>query len=355
MKWLSDQVVSQLQAGMHLPDLAGTRYRVLRFVARGGMGTVWLAEDTLLGRKVALKILEFAAASDELASRLAREALVLAHLEHPGIVPVHDAGALPDGRAFYCMKYVEGQTLDQFLPATLPERLRLLQRIAEPLAFAHSRGIIHRDLKPGNIMVGAFGEVLIMDWGLAKIMNDWPSEAGTAQPSSNQEPAPMPFAHELPPTLAGRVLGTPGYMSPEQARGDAELIDQRADVFALGAVLRFMLAAGQAGGVDGQRLVTQNASSQIVSKQTGGTNILMSRPLNAICEKAMAPDMAVRYLSVQELSADIGRYLEGDPVSAYREGVIEHALRLYARHRTAVVLVAAYLAMRILFILFSRR
>jgi len=338
MRWLSDQVVSQLQAGVQLPDLVGTRYRIIRFLARGGMGAVWLAEDITLGRKVALKVLEFDMSSGELAARLEREAMVLAHLEHPGIVPVHDAGTLSDGKAFYCMKYVEGQTLDQHLPATLPERLRLLQRIAEPLAFAHSRGIVHRDLKPGNIMVGEFGEVLIMDWGLARVTNgSFPTTSTTVSSIAQNRIAPAEFPHagKLPRTSHGRVLGTPGYMSPEQARGDADLIDERADVFALGAILRFMLAGSP----------PQEAAGQSVNP----------RPLHAICEKAMAASPSDRYLSVQELSADIGRYLQGGPVNAYREGIVERTSRLYARHRTAVVLVMAYLVMRVLFILFSRR
>jgi len=161
MRWLSDAVVARLHAEAQLPDLSGTRYRAQRFLARGGMGAVWLAKDIVLRRSVALKILAPENSSADLAARLLREAEVLARLEHPGIVPVHDAGTLADGRTFYCMKYVEGQTLDQYV-AQLPlrERLQLLQRIAEPLAFAHSRGVIHRDLKPGNIMIGAFGEVL---------------------------------------------------------------------------------------------------------------------------------------------------------------------------------------------------
>jgi serine/threonine protein kinase len=301
------------------------------------MGAVWLAEDITLGRMVALKILEVDTSSGELAARLAREAMVLAHLEHPGIVPVHDAGTLPDGRAFYCMKYVEGQTLDQHLPPTLPERLRLLQRIAEPLAFAHARGIIHRDLKPGNIMVGAFGEVLVMDWGLAKITNGLLRKTNTSVSNTTGNrvaPSEILEAGELPRTSHGKILGTPGYMSPEQARGDAERVDERADVFALGAILKFVLADSP--------------------PQEAGQGI-NQRPLPAICAKAMAADPAGRYRSVQELSADIGRYLQGDPISAYREGIVERASRLYARHRTAVVLVMAYLVMRVLFILFSRR
>src|SRR5271154_4135112 len=153
---------------MRVPDLAGTRYSIVRHLARGGMGSVWLAEDTVLNRRVALKVLDLIAPQDNLGTRLFQEARILAGLEHPGIVPVHDAGALTDGRAFYCMKYVEGQTLAQHVAGkSLPEKLRLLERIAEPLDFAHARGFVHRDLKPENIMIGAFGEVLIMDWGLA--------------------------------------------------------------------------------------------------------------------------------------------------------------------------------------------
>src|SRR5689334_9059207 len=171
MRFLPDQVVARLQTQMQTPDLSGTRYRALRFLGQGGMGSVWLAEDSILQRPVALKVLAAESSASDLAARLMREAIVLARLEHPGIVPVHDAGTLPDGRTFYCMKHVEGQTLDRYAgPLSLRERLRLFQRIAEPLAFAHSRGVIHRDLKPANIMIGPFGEVLIMDWGLAKVM-----------------------------------------------------------------------------------------------------------------------------------------------------------------------------------------
>src|SRR6476469_1729245 len=180
MKFLPDQVVARLQTEMQTPDLSGTRYRALELLGHGGMGTVWLAQDSILQRPVALKVIAAENSSADLASRLMQEAVVLARLEHPGIVPVHDAGTLADGRTFYCMKLVEGQTLDRYagrLP--LRERLRLFQRIAEPLAFAHSRGIIHRDLKPANVMVGSFGEVLIMDWGLAKVMTSTGASSAT--------------------------------------------------------------------------------------------------------------------------------------------------------------------------------
>jgi serine/threonine protein kinase len=352
MKWLSDRVVDRLQTNLRLPDLSGTRYRALRYLAGGGMGTVWLAEDTVLNRRVALKILDATNDSGELASRLLREARVLARLEHPGIVPVHDAGTLGDGRTFYCMKYVEGQTLDQYVrsSSSLPDCLNLVQRIAEPLAFAHSKGILHRDLKPQNVMIGSFGEVLVMDWGVAKVKEAVRPEAGTeAQGDGLSTPAgglletpatagKMPaLLGGLSETAHGRILGTPGYMSPEQARGDADSIDERTDIFSLGAILAFMLAGGGPGELDRSRPPQP-----------------VPRPLRAICAKAMAPDPTARYASVRELSSDVAKYLGGLPVTAYPEGVFERASRVFARHRVAIVLVGAYLLMRLLFILFSR-
>ncbi|HEV7520516.1 MAG TPA: serine/threonine-protein kinase [Candidatus Angelobacter sp.] len=347
MKFLPDETVARLQTEIRTPDLAGTRYRTLSFLGQGGMGAVWLVEDSILRRPVALKILAAENSSVDLAARLIQEATVLARLEHPGIVPVHDAGTLPDGRTFYCMKHVEGKTLDRHIDGLLlRQRLLLFQRIAEPLAFAHSRGIIHRDLKPANIMVGAFGEVLIMDWGLAKVMNATSASSATGQapghvmgatgvsPAADQVSgheftrAPLKSGALAPETTAhGTILGTPGYMAPEQERGELNLIDPRTDVFALGSILQYLL----------------QAESSVPS------------PLRAICNKSMASEMAARYPSVQELAADVAKYLDGMPVSAYRENIFERTARLVSRNRVAVVLVLAYLFMRLLFILFSRR
>jgi serine/threonine protein kinase len=331
MKSLSDRVVARLQADMQIPDLSGTRYNLLRYVACGGMGSVWLAEDTVLKRRVALKVLDLAGPADDLDVRLLREARILASLEHPGMVPVHDAGTLADGRAFCCMKYVEGQTLAQHIATlNLPDRLRLLERIAEPLDFAHARGFIHRDLKPDNVMIGAFGEVLVMDWGLAKV-GVTSLEAGETEIAT----AVQPTQNSLRVTGQGSVLGTRGYMSPEQARGDIE-VDHRTDIFSLGAILTFMLTGSAPGELPA-------ASGSV------------PRPLRAICEKAMAADPNARYQSAREMTADITHYLNGEPVSAYPEGLLERSGRVFARHRTAVVLVAVYLIMRVLFILFGRR
>ena len=330
MKRLSDVVVSRLQADMRLPDLTGTRYKLLEFVASGGMGSVWLAKDTLLNRQVALKVVDLSVPGNDFDVRLLREACILAGLEHPGIVPVHDAGTLADGRGFYCMKYVEGKTLAQHIAdLNLPDKLRLLERVAEPVDFAHSRGFIHRDLKPDNIMIGAFGEVLVMDWGLAKV-------AVSNLEAKDIENATMarPTQNSFRVTSQGRVLGTQGYTSPEQARGYID-VDQRTDIFSLGAILRFMLTGSAAGDYRALQSVP--------------------RPLGAICEKAMAVDPDRRYQCAREMTADITRYLNREPVSAYREGLLERLSRLFNRHRTPVVLVAAYLIMRVLFIFFGHR
>ena len=184
MKFLSDKTVDRLRQNANLPDLFGTRYRLLERVARGGMGVVYAAHDEMLDRRVALKVLDVPAADGDFARRLNREARVLARLEHPGIVPVHDVGTLSDGRIFYTMKFVEGQRLDEHIETvtSLPDRLRLFSRICDAVGFAHARGVLHRDLKPANVMVGAFGEVLVMDWGLAKILREPSAEASEDDP-----------------------------------------------------------------------------------------------------------------------------------------------------------------------------
>src|ERR1051326_8439980 len=148
MTFLSDKSLERLRNAADLPDLSGTRYRLLEHVARGGMGVVYAAHDDMLDRRVALKILDIAARDGDFGSRLTREAHVLAQLEHPGIVPVHDVGTLPDGRVFYAMKFVQGQRLDQYVEAvaSLPDRLRLFLRVCDAVAFAHARGVLHRDI-----------------------------------------------------------------------------------------------------------------------------------------------------------------------------------------------------------------
>ncbi len=192
MKWLSDQALDRLRAAADAPDLSGTGYVLLDKLGAGGMGGVFRVEHTALGRQVALKVIGIVDSSGEFSARLLREARIIAQLEHPGIVPVHDVGTLPDGRVFYTMKLVQGRQLDQQRDELggVPERLRTFQKICDAVSFAHAHNVLHRDLKPQNIMVGPFGEVLVMDWGLAKLLDADIPAAGRNAP---QQPPRLRF------------------------------------------------------------------------------------------------------------------------------------------------------------------
>jgi serine/threonine protein kinase len=253
-------------APRHDPDNGASspiRYQFLGEIARGGMGVVLKGRDTDLGRDVAVKVLlEQHAGRSELLQRFLEEAQIAGQLQHPGIVPVYDLGQL-QGRPFFSMKLVKGQTLARLLAdrgAATQERPRLLQvfeAVCQAVAYAHAHGVLHRDLKPANVMVGGFGEVLVMDWGLAKLLRPHPpplshqgergepetvvrlpsppASGGRGGAGEGGAGAEAATAHEH--TQAGSVLGTPPYMAPEQARGDIDLVDERADVFGLGAIL----------------------------------------------------------------------------------------------------------------------
>ena len=322
---LSDAALAHLARATDWPDLSGTRYTALEELGQGGMGTVFRARDTLLGRDVALKVLRSADAPRDLAERLEREAGVLAQLEHPGIVPVHDRGVLADGRAWYVMKLVRGKRLDAWLAddPSLRERLDLLRRIAETLGFAHAKGVIHRDLKPSNIMVGEFGEVLVLDWGVAKIVGsrtEGPRDLKTEASISDHRS----FSPSVSSTDHGTVLGTPGFMAPEQQRGDVAQVDQRTDVYGLGALLRTMAAP-------------------------------LPRSLESLAARATAAARDARYPDAIAFAEDIRRFQEGEPVSAHREGTFERLERIVGRYRTPILLVLVYLLLRALFIIFSNR
>lgn len=342
MKWLSDTAIARLRAAADLPDLGGTRYRLVDKLGQGGMGGVYRVEDTALGRQVALKVIAVADPGDELATRLLREAHVIARLEHPGIVPVHDVGTLVDGRVFYTMKLVQGHRLDQHVLEAARERLRIFQKICESVSFVHAQGVLHRDLKPENVMVGPFGEVLVMDWGISKVLREKVQPGSTdlhgkgSHLMAAEQPSPAGTAH-------GAVLGTPGYMAPEQARGDVALLDERADVYSLGAMLRFLLSAQPDS--DSKTTATNAEPSTIPVWQRG-----VPRALVAISNKAMREDPADRYATVGDLANDVAHYLDGLPVSAYPEGRLVRLWRWTVKNRAWILLMLAYLVMRALLI-----
>jgi len=273
---LSDSVLDHLRVVAALPDLTGTRYELEGEIGRGGMGVVYRARDRQLGRRVALKVLD---------SALAGEAPLIARLEHPAIVPIYEAGTLPDGRAYYAMKLVAGTRLDWYVAKSLSlaERLRVVRRVGEALALAHSRGAIHRDLKPQNVMVGEFGEVYVMDWGV---------EA---------------------------VAGTPAFRAPEPS------LDERSDIYALGALLEFVLPAPPPPA------------------------------LGAIARKAMNADRSLRYPDVTAWLADIERFQEGLAVEAWREPPLHKVRRFWSRNALLLWLLTAYGAVKFLLFFWGRR
>src|SRR6478672_11974312 len=324
MSVLSDDALRRLRDAADVPDLGGTKYEITDRLGQGGMGTVYCAHDRELGREVALKVVRLPEGSPDIAERMTREARTLARLEHPGIVPVHDVGTLPDGRVYYAMKLVRGAPLDALPSSSFAERLRIVERVCEAVAFAHAQGVIHRDLKPQNVMVGPFGEVLVMDWGVAKIVGDAAGSLGVGAGAGAASPAAVSTGH-------GVVLGTPGYMAPEQAAGDPSLVDARADVYAIGALLRD-LCGGSAEAPRGE------APGDV------------ARPLRAIIHRAMAPDPHDRYADVTALARDVAAFRAGDRVTAYNENLFERGRRLAIRHSTPILLVLAYLLMRLTFL-----
>jgi eukaryotic-like serine/threonine-protein kinase len=223
------------------PSSAG-RYRLIGEIGRGGMGEVWRAHDPHLDRPLAVKmLLERLADRVDLERRFLEEARITEQLRHPGITPVHEIGRLDDGRPFMAMKLIEGRTLDSLLKervtasAELPRFIAIFQHICRAVGYAHSRGIIHRDLKPANVMVSASGEVRVMDWGLAKSLASQDRKSSVECSGTFVPGSPVDGTH------IGAILGTPAYMAPEQARGETDRLDERCDVFGLGAILCVIL------------------------------------------------------------------------------------------------------------------
>jgi serine/threonine protein kinase len=315
---LPDATLAHLRQVLGAPGGLGARYELGAELGRGGMGAVFRARDTELGRDVAVKVLAEGVHDAELAERLWREAAIAAGLEHPGIVPVYDVGTLADGRPFYVMRLVGGTRLDRLIVSEAPraQRLEVFLRICEAVAYAHAHGIVHRDLKPENVFVGPFGEVQVLDFGVAKRLGDAPMAAGAA---GAERPRPTPG------TWPGTIIGTPGWMAPEQARGEPE-VDARADVHALGTLLEALLTRPASDPLHGERV---------------------PRALRAIAAKARSEAREARYARAEDLARDVRRFQAGEAVSALPEGLLGSALRLVRKHRVAFALVLAYLLMRV--------
>jgi serine/threonine-protein kinase len=323
------------------------RYLPLERIGAGGMGTVYRCRDTVLQREVALKVVrsDTPGRQARLAARLEAEARIVARLEHAGIVAVHDAGQLDDGRAFYVMQRLRGRTLRAVLAddptghdtRILARRLDVFERITEAVAFAHEAGVVHRDLKPDNIMVGDFGEVHVTDWGVARVLaeveNDLAPDTAVDE-TSGGSPISRAVDHRL--TDVGTVLGTPGFMAPEQAAGQSRTVGPTADVYALGGLLLAMLT-GEADAPTREPLA--RIAALAAAQQA-------PRPLLAIARRCLSTEPSARYPNAAALLGDVRRYRSGDPVSAHRESAIEQLIRRLRPWRTALLLLVAYLVMR---------
>ncbi|MCA9537706.1 MAG: SUMF1/EgtB/PvdO family nonheme iron enzyme [Myxococcales bacterium] len=323
--------VAPLTESVESPELAFTapskRYLDQGRIAKGGMGDVRRVYDHRLSRSVAMKVMRWEMLENPRArARFITEGRMTASLQHPSIVPVHDRGEMPDGRPWFTMKLVEGRTLAQAIADGMPMR-RLIDafgRICDAIAYAHSRGVIHRDLKPHNMMVGAFGEVLVMDWGLARhldqaddpIRGTWPTDESSLM------------------TRVGEVLGTPAYMAPEQAAGRQDEVDRRSDVYGLGAILYEILA----------RRPPYEGPARMVwaALRAGGPAALPTdapEALRNLCEQAMAREPARRYADAGVLAEAIRRWLDGELRRAQARAIVEQAKGLIplseAYHREA--------------------
>jgi eukaryotic-like serine/threonine-protein kinase len=326
----------------------GQRFRVLRPHARGGLGAVFVALDTEVHREVALKqILDRHADDPTSRQRFLLEAEITGGLEHPGIVPVYGLGTYGDGRPYYSMRFIRGDSLKEAIDRFHSDELlkknsgrrslelrKLLRRftdVCNAIDYAHSRGVLHRDIKPGNIIVGRYGETLVVDWGLAKA-------TGQSDPGSGERPLMPSSAIGSAETLAGSVLGTPAYMSPEQAEGQLDRLGPRSDVYSLGATLHCLLTGSPP--FEGDIADVIRAVQRGDFRSSRALEPVLDRALDAVCLKAMALNPADRYCSCRALAEDIERWMADEPVTAWSEPLPRRARRWARRNRAAVMAAA---------------
>jgi len=302
---------------------SGTRYRIDGEIARGGMGSVLKGRDPDLGRDVAVKVLrEDFRDNVDMVRRFVEEAQIGGQLQHPGIVPIYELGTFGDRRPYFSMKLVKGDTLAKLLAARpkpsygLPRFLSIFESIAQTVAYAHARGVIHRDLKPSNVMVGAFGEVQVMDWGLAKVLprggiaDD--AAAGKIPGDETVIATARSGSGDSDLSRAGSILGTPSYMAPEQARGEVDRVDERADVFALGSILCEILTGqpafvGRSSGEIQRKAALGDLADAMARLDASGAN----PNLIAIAKECLAGEPEDRPSGAGAVSDRITAYLLG--------------------------------------------
>jgi serine/threonine protein kinase len=301
----SDTVVATgTDAGVGVPNrgsrLSVAGYEIGDVIGKGGMGEVLLAHDPKIGRNVAIKRMRSSDASGDAVERFLREAKIQGRLDHPAIVPVHELGKDSEGRPYFTMKRLAGTTLQDVLDTTPQQKLlRAFIDVCLAIEFAHARGVVHRDLKPSNIMLGDYGEVYVLDWGIARVVGDREGEAG--------EPGDITTLEGN--TQVGAMLGTPGYMAPEQVRGD-ENIGPPADVYALGSLL-FEILAGAPLHPRGHAAIASTLAAEAPAPASRHPDRTIAPELDAACVAAIVADPSVRP-SARELAERVQRYLDGD-------------------------------------------